>query len=164
MGERIYFADNARRPVEPELALIVFEMQLVVKQKAYFFVERFFVEAVLFENKPAARPLKKTRVFKLLASRIFAQRHRDERNLQARKLAQGIGSPSAYAHVGGGKYILHAGYKFNLSEMSVVKTYVNLALAANNENIRARKRVFKLSHGLVETRRPETASDRKSVV
>lgn len=44
-----------RRPVEPELALIVFEMQLVVKQKAYFFVERFFVEAVLFENKPAAR-------------------------------------------------------------------------------------------------------------
>ena len=42
--------------------------------------------------------------------------------------------------------------------MSVVKTCVNLALAANNENIRARKRVFKLSHGLVETRRPETAS------
>ena len=66
MGERIYFADNARRPVEPELALIVFEMQLVVKQKAYFFVERFFVEAVLFENKPAARPLKKTRVLSLI--------------------------------------------------------------------------------------------------
>lgn len=37
MGKRIYLADYARRPVEPELALIVFEMQLVVKQKAYFF-------------------------------------------------------------------------------------------------------------------------------